>query len=579
MCLWRSILKNKKIKKWWLIDLALTMVGKKGLAEMTKASRNAKKAQEDCLRSILLPAKDTAYGKEHKFAHILDAENQDEFFARYRKEVPINDYESLRPYVERHKNGEENVLFPGKPKMYATTSGTTKEPKWIPITERYYQEVYKKLNQMWFYTLIMNKPKAFHGKTLSIVGKAIEGAAPDGTAYGSISGISQRDIPSFMESVHTAPSDVFHISDYKARYYAIMRMAIEQNVTLIITANPSTLVEMQTNANEFYDEYVNDIEKGTLSNRLNIPEKIRASLEAQLKPNPQRAKELKALKAKHGTVLPKHYWPYMQIVNVWMCGNTKVYLDKILESFPQNTVFHEFSYFSTECRVGLVLKSNSLDTVIFGHKIYFEFISEEDVITGGEQNELPAKVYQLWELEKGKRYCPIITTSAGLYRYNMTDIVEVTGFYNEFPLIKFIQKTNGIISLTGEKLHERQFIEAVDSCSEKMKMPLKFFVGFANIEKSNYRFYYEFACQTVSREDAEKLTEAIDAKLMEYNPEHQSKRTSNRLKAPETAILGPEAFERFKSACIEKGYRDGQFKLNLLMQDPKRQAMFDELVI
>jgi hypothetical protein len=564
--------KIQKVKGWWLIRLALTIVGKKGLAELRKKSADAKKAQEEALRAFLTNSKDTVYGKEHSFQTILEAGTPEELFELFRKHVPINDYEILRPYVERHKNGEANILFPGKPKMYATTSGTTKEPKWIPITEQYYQEVYKKSNQFWFYTMIQNKPKVFYGKTLSIVGKAIEGAAPDGTVFGSISGISQRDIPEFMKVLHTAPADVFHIADYKARYYAIMRMGIEQDVTLIITANPSTLVEMQVNVNEFFDEYVNDIENGTLSSRFPIADDIRKILESRLKPNPKRAEELRQLKVRHGTVLPKHYWPNMQIVNVWMCGNTTVYLEKVRNSFPENTFFHEFGYFATECKAGLVLKSNTLDTVSLGHKIYFEFIHESELDSPNP------KVYQLWEVKKGERYCPVVTTSAGLYRYNMTDLVEITGYYNEFPLLKFIQKVNGTISLTGEKLNERQFIEAIRNCSHEYGLPLNFFVGFASPERSNYRFYYEFIDQTISQTRAEELTKAVDARLKEYNPEYASKRDSNRIKAPDTSLLVKDSFEQFKAACIEKGYRDGQFKLNLLLQDAKRQEMFDDQV-
>ncbi|MDR0557082.1 MAG: GH3 auxin-responsive promoter family protein [Treponema sp.] len=565
-------MKEKRVKGWWLIRLALTIVGKKGLKELKETSLDARKSQDKVLRSFLIESKDTVYGKEHNFSTILEAQTSDELFERFRTYIPVNDYENLRPYVERHKNGELDVLFPGKPKMYATTSGTTKEPKWIPITERYYQEVYKKSNQQWFYTLIQNKPKVFYGMTLSIVGKAIEGSAPDGTVYGSISGISQRDIPGFMEVLHPAPADVFHIADYKARYYAIMRMGIEQDITLIITANPSTLVEMQINANEFFDDYVNDIENGTLSRRFFIPDRIRTAITAHLKPNPKRAAELRQLKVRFGTVLPKHYWPHMQVVNVWMCGNTSIYLEKVRDSFPSNTVFHEFGYFATECKAGLVLKSNTLDTVPLGHKIYFEFIHESEL-----DNPAP-KTYQMWEVKKGERYCPVVTTSAGLYRYNMTDLVEITGFYNEYPLIKFVQKVNGTISLTGEKLHERQFIEAVANCGHELGLKLSFFVGFANPEQANYRFYYEFADRTISQARAEELTRAVDERLKEYNSEYQSKRDSNRVKAPETALLVKDSFEQFKAACIEKGYRDGQFKLNLLMQDKKRQEMFDELI-
>jgi len=561
-----------RIKNSRLIKFALTIVGKKGLRQMTKASKNGKKAQADVLRRTLTAAKDTVYGKEHHFDEILAAKTPEELFSLYQKNVKINDYEDLRPYVERHKNGEADILFPGKPKLYATTSGTTKEPKWIPITEQYYQDVYKKMNQIWFYTLIMSKPKVFYGPCVSIVGKAIEGAAPDGTVFGSASGIMQRDIPEFMKSVYTAPADVFHIEDYKARYYALMRMGIERDTHLVLTANPSTLVEMQTNVNEFFNDYCDDIEHGTVSKKFPIPDNIRAAMIAYTKPNPQRAAELRKLKERYGTVLPKHYWPNLQVVNVWFCGNTRIYYEKIRDSYPPDCVFHEFCYVSTECKAGLVLKSNIEDTTVFGHMNYFEFIHESDI-----ENPNP-KIYQLYEVKEGQRYCMLVTTSAGLYRYNMNDLLEITGFHNQFPTIKFIQKVNGTISLTGEKLHERQFIEAVHETEKKTGKIAPFFVGFADPQKSNYKFYYEFSDQSISITEAEEFTAYLDRCLQEYNPEYREKRASNRVKPPETALLGPESFERFKEACINRGYRDGQFKLNLLMQDEKRHAMFKELV-
>jgi hypothetical protein len=565
-------MKEPRIKGWWLIKLALTIVGRKGLAELNKASKNGKKSQDETLRHILTLSKDTVYGKEHHFDEILAAETPEELFSRYQKMVPINEYEALQPYIERHKNGEADILFPGKPKLYATTSGTTKEPKWIPVTETYYKEVYKGMNSLWFYIMMKEKPRVWYGPSASLVGKSIEGAAPDGTVYGSLSGIMQRDIPKFMHVLHTAPAEVFHIADYKARYYTIMRMAIARDVHCIITANPSTLVEMQTNANEFYDEYVKDVEQGTLSHIFSIPENIRTVLEAGLKPNPKRAAFLRELKNKYGKVLPKHYWPNLQTICVWFCGNTQVYFNKIKDAFPKTTVFHEFSYMSTECKSGLVLKSNSPDTVVFAHKIYFEFIHESDI------DKPNPKIYQIYDVIPGQRYVMFVTTSAGLYRYNMNDLLEITGFHNEFPSLKFIQKSNGIISLTGEKLHERQFIDAVHEAEKRRGLTASFFVGFGDVESSNYKFYYEFTDQLTSIEDAERLTKEIDSILQDFNTEYKDKRNSNRLKAPESRLLVPESFEKFKARCIDQGYRDGQFKVNLLMQDEKRHAMFKDLI-
>ena len=290
----------KKEKNAGLITFALSWVGKKNKKILDKAAKNCAKAEEATLRGILEYAKDSEWGKNHDFEAILKAKSADELYALWQKNVPLQDYEDLRPFIERHKKGEENVLFPGKPMMYATTSGTTKEPKWVPITHAYYNNIFSKMSKLWLYTFIMHRPKTFWGKCVSIVGKSIEGYAPDGTVCGSVSGVTQRDCPEFIKGLYSAPSEVFSIKDYTARYYALMRTGIEQNVSLLITANPSTIIELQKNVDAYLDDYIDDIEHGTLSAKMNIEPENRAALEKCYKPNPKRAAELRALKEKLG---------------------------------------------------------------------------------------------------------------------------------------------------------------------------------------------------------------------------------------------------------------------------------------
>ena len=565
-------------------NFLLGMAGGIQYLKLKSVSRNPRKASEQTLRAILTYAKDTEYGREHGFADILQAKTDTELYARYQQAVKPNDYEDLRPYVEKHKHGAESILFPGKPVMYATTSGTTSEPKWIPITKEYLNNVYGKMTKVWLFNFIKNRPKVYAGKIVSIVGKVKEGEAPDGTFYGSVSGVTQRDCPKFVKKLYASPASVFAIEDYTARYYTLMRMGIERNVTLIVTANPSTIVEMQNNVNEFYDDYCNDIEHGTLNASLNIPQWIRDDIQPYLKPNPARANELRALKAKYGTMLPKHYWRDLQILNTWKCGNTKVYLDKFEGSFPEGMLHQEFGYFSSECRFGLVLDDTN-NTVLFPHFHYYEFIAEEDL-----DNPQP-RFLQLHELEKGKRYCPYVTTMAGLYRYNMNDLVEVGDFFEQTPTVHMIQKVNGIVTITGEKLHERQFIAAVREAEQRTGLKTQFFIGFANLEKSNYDFMYEFApgAQASSpannnndlptQEQAEAFTRVVDEVLKEMNIEYKAKRDSFRLKDPDTKRMVPQSFEQFKARCIAEGARDGQFKLQLLMQDDTRHNKFLDLVV
>jgi len=566
-------MKERRVEGWWLITMALTLVGKIGIGKLSRESKNGKKALSKTLRHILTEAKDTVYGKEHYFNEIIKAKTPEELFALYQKYVPVNDYEDLRKYIDRQKNGEPDVVIPGRPKMYCTTSGTTKEPKWVPVSERYYKEICKTTNQIWFYAMLASKPKIYHHHSLSIVGKAIEGAAPDGTVHGSITGVIQRDVPFFLKKTYSAPHEAFYIDDYKARYYVLFLMGLSKNISILVTANPSTLIELENSVNEYFEDYCNDIEHGTISDKFLITDEIRAALLTHTKPNPARAAELRKLKESYGTILPKHYWPTLQIVSCWFCGNQKVYFDRIRDSYPSDCIFHECGYNSTECRVGIALKSNSTSTVVFGHKNHVEFIHES------EMDSSNPRIYQAYEVEEGKRYIMLVTTCSGLYRYNTNDLVKITEFYNEFPCFEFIQKVNGTVSLTGEKLHEQQFIEAVRETEKKTGKIASFFVGFADPQRSRYKFYLEFADQSISVTEAQQFTAYIDDCLKEFNPEYRDKRGSNRLKEPETALLGPKAFERFKETCvINHGYRDGQFKVNLLMQDAKRNALFEELV-
>ena len=188
------------------------------------------------------------------------------------------------------------------------------------------------------------------------------------------------------------------------------------------------------------------------------------------------------------------------------------------------------------------------------------------------------KFLQLHELEFGKKYCPYVTTWAGLYRYTMSDLLEVDGKFNSIPTLHMIQKINGIVTMTGEKLHERQFISAVEDASKSTGKKLKFYIGFADLEISAYHFYYEFEDQNITQAEADEFNKLVDENLKKVNIEYEAKRASFRVKDPIAHILVENSFEKFKARCIDEGARDGQFKLNILLQDENRHAKFKDLV-
>ena len=557
----------------WLINTALCLVGGYQRLRLNYWNRNPKYAAEKTLRDILTLSKDTVYGREHHFDRILSATNAEDLFRLYSQYVPVNDsFETLRPYVERHKNGERDILFPGKPDMYATTSGTTSQPKWVPMTHKYLKDVYGKMTHVWIWNFITHRSRIFGGHLFTTVGKELEGYAPDGTIYGAVSGVLVRDVPSIIKKHYTAPAAVMSIDDYAARNYTLMRLAMQyRDVTLWATANPSTILELLRTLNENTETMIDDIEQGTLSLNFTISDYIREQLDDYMSPQPERAQELRELLKQHGKLEPKHFWPWLQLLSTWKCGNTKIYMEKYLDQFDwSKTFYQELGYIATECRFGFSVDDTN-ESVLFPHFHYYEFVEESEL-------DKPHKHYlQIYELEQGKRYCAYVTTYSGLFRYNMNDLVEVGGKFYNTPTVHMVSKVNGIVSMTGEKLYEPQFIDAVHKAEELMQVKTKFFVGFADVRESRYHFYYEFVSEKIDQATADEFTRVVDRKLQEINNEYESKRASFRLKEPQAHILLSNAYSRFKASCLRDGFRDGQFKFNLLMQDDMRRRKFDQI--
>lgn len=541
--------------------------------KLRQASIFPRKAQASTLRHILESAKDSEYGKEHHFPEILSAKSDHQLYELYRKYNKPTEFEDYRPYVNRMKAGAGDILFAGKPALYGTTSGSTGEPKYVPITMEYMNNVYGKMTRMWMFNFFRQRPGVFTGKFFSVVGKQVEGRTEDGTVYGSVSGFNTKFAPKFIKDLFVAPVELYNIEDYGARNYALMRFAIEHNVTIWIAPNPSTVVEFQNTVDKWLDEFIEDIGNGTLSDKVPIPDDIRKAVTPFLKPNPDRAFELRALQSQYDRVLPRQYWPNLKIVSTWRCGNTQIYLKKMADYFTEKTLHKELGYFATECRFGLVL-DDSIETTLMPHMHFYEFKRERDL----EDPEAP--FYNLYELKEGERYCPYVTTLSGLYRYNMNDIIQVGPAYLNTPRVHMVQKVNGIVSITGEKLYEDQFIKAVDMAQESTGMKLSYYTGYVNLQESRYDWYFEFFDRSVNQKRAERFAAIVDANLKNLNIEYESKRNSFRLKDPAVFLLEANAFDKFKAFILNKTHRDAsRFKPNVLAQNEENHAVINSLIL
>ncbi len=560
---------GKSVSRPWLKKMLLSFIGKPLEKEFDHASKNVKETQEKLLLNLIRSCKDTAFGKDHGFESISSVEE-------YRKAVPIRDFEGHRPYIDRMVQGESDVLFPGRPLSYNTTSGTSSKPKLIPVSEEYFGNVYKKINRLWLYTCLRDNPRLFHGKNLSSIGPAEEGRVADGTPFGSISGSVYKTIPAILRDVYSTPYAVQCIKDYRKKYYAMLRCALACDVTYIVCANPSSLLQFHKTVMENFTDLVKDIREGTF--RQDIAAELhpddRESVLAGFKPDPDRAKVLEGLMDEHGKQLrPKHYWPNLACINTWKQGNCAQVIPTLKGHFPASTAIREFGYQASEARAGLALGNDWDYSVLAGHMYHFEFIEESQL------DEDNPRLLLTHELEKGKQYKIIITNTSGLYRYDINDIIEVVGFYNQLPLFRFLRKGSGFTSLTGEKLTETQLLKAMEDTSKEKNLPIKHYTLCCDEKNLCYKLFIEFP-QGTDQTAKPSFVKGIDESLKTINPEWECKRGSERLAAPLLFELPPNSYEAVKNELVARGMaREGQYKMVYLQRKPEILSVLEEIAV
>ncbi|MFO1428679.1 MAG: GH3 auxin-responsive promoter family protein [Candidatus Competibacteraceae bacterium] len=547
------------------VEWILSIPGSRLYKQFIQATRQVERTQAALLADILQYGGDTVYGREHRFNTIRN-------YRDYREHVPVNDYEALRPYVNRHIQGETDVLFPGKPLMYNRSSGTTALPKLIPVTPYDFERTIKNRGKLWLYGLMRQFPGIFRGKDLTVVSPAVDGYTPDGTPFGSLSGLVYQNIPEFMKRVHTIPYSVVTIPDYETRTYISLRSAIACDVTMLLTVNPGTILNLVTRADQWKTDLIRDIHDGSVRNDLNIEPEIRAQIEMMFKPDHRRAAQLEKLAQQRGVLRPADYWPNLRLIHTWKNGNCALMLPKLKPWFHPDTPILDFGYLASEIMATDLVDPATDGSILQVRSGFYEF-------TRFEEGDNPERRFLLaHELDVGAQYYLYVTTFSGLYRYDMNDVVEVVGKFNETPILKFLFKGKGITSIQGEKLSEKQCIQAVHQAALATGLRHEFFVGYADAEQQRYLLYIEFS-EDYTESLRTRFTDAVDRALMDINIEYEAKRKSDRLRPLTVVAVGKNFFERYKLLRLAEGAHEGQFKWQNLTALQRVKQQLDQLAI
>lgn len=554
------------------MSLATTLIALKarlGARPFQKALKDPVGSQHRLLKSILERNKDTEYGKAFGFASIRS-------LADYQGNVPIITYEDIRERIDRMTRGEQNILVAEQPVLFAQTSGTTGDPKYIPVTPTCRKGGG---TTIWVHYARTDHPEMFAGKIITIVSPAVEGHTPSGIPFGSTSGMVVRELPGIVQSAYAVPYEVYEVGDYDAKYYSLLRFGLAENITMLGTANPSSVVKLAEMADRLSDVLIRDIRDGTLSSDFDIQPEIRRVLEPKLLADPARAAQLERMREhRGGRLLPADYWPHMALIGCWKGGTVSAYLDRFPDWYDPDgkgmPAVRDMGYLASEARMSIPISDRGAGGVLTIHLNVFELVPADDIDTRPDDPD-SWRFLDIGGVTVGQEYYVFITTTGGLYRYDMNDVIEVVDIHQGAPVVVFRRKGRGMTNLTGEKLSVNQLIEAVGRAAAETGLAAPHFKAEPDGAASRYVFKVEFGSEPPA-DTARRFLQVLDDTLSELNIEWQGKRGSGRLNDPVLHVMKPGWYERGKQKLVAEGRRLFQAKTILLDSKAVYQPEPDE---
>lgn len=475
----------------------------KNFVSNIKSKSKIRNTQVKILLEILKDNKNTEYLKIFEAeSQILNAENEKDLIKNFQKEIPIVDYEDIKEFVEKEKNGENNVLLSDKIKLFELTSGSTSNVKYIPYTEKFLKS-YMNGVFTWIYNLYQNNRQLFYGSSYWSVSPILkrESVTSGGIRVGIEDDTSYFDKFSafFLNKLFTVPKEIKNIENMEDfLLITAIFLLLSENLAMISVWSPSFLMILLNFIEKNYKIICEIVKIGNLNTEYfadkNLKKKkyfqiiekkykklwkknrseflinyfkecknavFKQSIKTEITDRNENLKIILENKTKNKTVENfvdySVIWKNLSLVSCWAdCDSYEIFTklkEKLLYNKKnKNLKFQGKGLMSTECIVSFPLSNVENGSVVSYNSFFYEFI---EIYDNEFKNNNPIL---LDELEKGKQYCVIVTTNAGLYRYNTNDIVEVTGFYHKIPIIKFAGRINNFSDIVGEKL-ENSFVE------------------------------------------------------------------------------------------------------------------------
>ncbi|MBD1896401.1 GH3 auxin-responsive promoter family protein [Coleofasciculus sp. FACHB-129] len=533
----------------------LTTIAERARANFVKKTRRTSAVQEQLLKELLQAHKDTELGRKYGLRDIRTIE-------QFQQQIPILPYSSYEPYTERIAQGEKNILTPDPVVYLNTTSGSTGNQKLIPVTQRFQNSLgWANLTCIGFLGEALRSQDRKFGKLLVTNTAQITGRTSGGIEYGP-GGTGVLRMGKFLyEQLFAHPYETLQAADSITRHYLCFLFALRDRSMRGIGANfPMLILRICNYLERYAEDLIRDIETGTIASWLTLEPELRAKLERQWSANPGRAAQLREILKSEGRLTPKLAWPELSFTATARGGTSDFYFERFPTYFDDIPSFGAV-FASAEGTFSIYHDLNNDGSILAIEAGFFEFIPQDQW-----EVEHP-KTLLATEVKAGELYRILMTNYSGFYRYDIGDVVEVLGFYEQAPLIVFRHRRGGILSSTTEKTTEFHATQVMQSLQQEFGLPLEDFC--ITLSENEFPAHYLVNIELVNGHilsDRLAFLASFDRKLKETNVYYQSKR-KDQVPPPRLRILAPGSFAKVRQRQVERGIPDSQLKFPHISED------------
>lgn len=483
-----------------IVNSIFTWYMKKRIHQIELFMKYPLDVQDEWLHNLISSAENTEWGKLYDYKSILTAQ-------QFKERVPLQNYDTLKPYIERMLKGEQNILWASDIKWFAKSSGTTSDrSKFIPVSEEALDECHFKGGKDMISIYCNNRPNTqiFTGKGLVLGGSHQINQLCNNIHYGDLSAVLIKNLPAWAEYYRTPNISIALMDNYEEKMDKMAEATIKENVTNISGVPTWTIVL---------------------------------------------AKKVLEITGKKNLL---EVWPNLEL---YFHGavNFTPYRKQFKELIPSSEMYYLETYNASEGFFGIQDQDNSEELMLMlDYGIYYEFLPIENL-----EDEQP-KTLLLSEVELYKNYAIIISTNAGLWRYLIGDTIQFTSLY---PFrIKITGRTKHFINAFGEEViidnAENALTKACAATQAKVRDYTACPIYFKGEEAGGHEWIIEFEKQPT---DFEQFIDVLDQTLREINSDYDAKRFKDMaLRRPKVHNAPPDTFYKWLKY---KGKLGGQHKV------------------